>query len=146
MNAVSPKGTSELSELVRLLAAVGAEMPRAYEMGSRLRAFGLLGQNRGNHSCPADVDKVASELAAEVKSLISGIQERLQEFTYPFPHARGRLTVAEYARFEKPAEFELQRVFQDGNTHVERLFALHYRLMGRVLAHAAAAEASLDKQ
>ena len=68
------------------------------------------------------------------------------EHSQPFPHARGRLTVAEYARFEKPAENDLQRVYQDGHAHVDRLFALHYRLVGRILAHADAGERSLEKQ
>jgi hypothetical protein len=56
------------------------------------------------------------------------------------------LTVAEYARSEKPAEFDLQRVFQDDHSHVDRLSALHYRLVGRILVHADAGETSLEKQ
>jgi hypothetical protein len=145
-NVLSSEGASELAELARLLAAVGAEMPRVHEIGSKLGALLLLAQNRGNHSQPAEVDKVTLELAAELQSLIGGIQERLKPFTYPFPHARGRLTVAEYARFEEPVENDLQRVYVDGNTHVDRLFALHYRLIGRILAVADAGETSLEKQ
>ena len=70
----------------------------------------------------------------------------MKQFTYPFAHARGRLTVAEYARSEKAAEFGLLRVFQDGHSHVDRLSALHYRLVGRILVHADAWETSLEKQ
>ena len=145
-DVLSPEAARELAELAPLLAAVGAEMPRAYEIDSKLGAFLLLAQNRGNHSDPAEVDKVTSGLAADLQSLIGGIQERLKQFTYPFPHARGRLTVAEYARSEKPAEFDLQRVFQDDHSHVDRLSALHYRLVGRILVHADAGETSLEKQ
>lgn len=121
-------------------------MPRAHEIGSKRSAFVLLARNRGNHSQPAGVDKAASELAAELQSLIDGIQERLKPFTYPFPHARGRLTVAEYARSEKPAENDWQRVYSDSNAHVDRLFALHYRLIGRILAHADAGERALKSR
>jgi len=145
-SGLSAEGAGELAALAPLLAAVGAEMPRAHEMGSKLSAFALLAQIRGNHSDPAAVDKIVSALAAELQSWISGIQERLKPFAYPFPHARGQLTVAEYARSEKPAEFELQRVYQDGQSHVDRLFALHYRLIGRILVHADAAETSLEQQ
>jgi hypothetical protein len=134
-----------LPELVGLLAAVGAEMPRAHQIGSRLNALALLAQNRGNHSHPAEVDTLATALAAELRSLVDGIQERLKEFVYPFPHARGRLTVAEYARFEKPAEHPWLHAYQDGRTHVERLFALNYQLISLLLTHAAAAEATLEK-
>ena len=145
-NVSISEGAGEVAELARLLAAVGAEMSRAHEVGSKMRAFLLLAQNRGNHSQPAAVDQAASELAAELQSLLAGIQERLTPFTYPFPHARGRLTVAEYARSEKPADNDWQRLYLDSNSHVERLFALHYRLIGRILAHADAAETSLEKR
>jgi hypothetical protein len=141
-----PESSGEVPELARLLAAVGAEMPRAHEIGSKLNAFALLVQNRGNHSDPAEVDKAASELAAELQVLVRGIQERLKEFPYPFSHARGRLTVAEYARFENPAENDWLRAYLDGSAHADRLFALNYRLIGRLLAHADAAETSLETQ
>jgi Zn-dependent protease with chaperone function len=133
-------------ELARLLAAVGAEMPRAHDIGSRLNAFVLLVQNRANHSNPAAVDKALAELAAELQSLVGGIQERLKVFPYPFSHARGRLTVAEYARFEGSAENNWLRAYPDGKAHLDRLFALNYRLIGRLLAHADAAETDLERQ
>ena len=75
---MSPEAARELAELAPLLAAVGAEMPRAYEIDSKLGAFFLLAQNRGNHSDPAEVDKATSGLAADLQSLIGGIQERLK--------------------------------------------------------------------
>jgi len=139
-----PETKDELAELARVLAAVGAEMARAHELGSKLKAFVLLVENRGNHSTPDQVDKAASELAAELQSLVQVIQEHLKAFTYPFPHARGRLTLAEYARFEKPEENEWARAYLDANAHVDRLFALNYRLVGRILACADAAERSLE--
>ena len=143
---LNPEVASEVTELARVLAAVGAEMPRAHEMGPKLNAFMLLAQNRGNHSDPAEVDKAVSELAAELQAVTAGIQDRLKRFAYPFSHARGRLTVAEYARSEKPAESDWQRAYLDGSAHVDRLFALHYRLVGRIFAHGGAAETRLEKQ
>jgi hypothetical protein len=135
----------EISEFRRVLAAVGLEMSTAHNIASELNAFISLAQNRGNHSKPWHVDEVLKEISGKLQPLISGIQERLQKFAYPFPHPRSPLTVADYARYEKPAELELQRVYLDCNSHVDRLFALHYRLMGRVLAYADAAEEELDK-
>ena len=64
---------------------------------------------------------------------------------YPFPHARGRLTIAEYARSEKPADNDWQRAYLDSDAHVDRLFALHYRLIGRTLAHVQAVEKTLEQ-
>lgn len=50
------------------------------------------------------------------------------------------------ARSEAPAQNEWQRVYQDSEAHVDRLFALHYRLVGRILACAQTAEASLEQR
>ena len=137
-----PVEAKKIADLAAVTAAVGSELPRLHEIGAQLNAFVMLAQNRGHHSRPAQVDEVMSELAHRFKSLVSPMQERLSQFAYPFPHARGQLTVAEYARFETPADHEWARAYQDANAHVERLFALNYRLIGQVLARAEAAEAS----
>lgn len=144
-NGLAEGNAKEISEFGRVLAAVGPEMSIAHDIASELNAFISLAQNRGNHAKPWQVDQVLKEISGRLQPLIAGIQERLQKFTYPFPHARSPLTVAEYARYEKPAELELQRVYLDCNAHVDRLFALHYRLIGRILIHAGAAEAELEK-
>ena len=67
----------------------------------------------------------------------------LGSWPYPFPHARGKLTVADYARSELPAQNEWHRTHLDAVAHVERLFALNYQLLGHVLAYAAASEAAI---
>lgn len=144
--AANTETAKEISSLARLLAAVGAQIPRVHELALRLRAFTMLLQNRGNHSDPAQVDKAISQLATELSTFTTAIQKGLAEFVYPFPHARGHLTVIEYARHEKSCEHEWERVYRESDAHVERLFALHYRLTGRVLAHAEAVEKTLAGQ
>src|SRR6185295_4585868 len=113
----------EAVQLAGLLAAVGAEMRGIAGMGTKLNIFMLLLRNREHHSDPAQVDTVVSQIVAELAASRDGIQERLKNFVYPFPHARGQLSVAEYARSEKPAENEWQRIYLDCGAHVERLFA-----------------------
>jgi hypothetical protein len=141
--SLKPGVAGEVTGLARLLAAVAAEMPRAYELNSKEDAFLQLVRNRGNTSSPAQVDAAVSKLETELQSLITGIQERLKPFAYPFPHARGSLTVAEYARYEKPTENEWQRLYLDCHSHVDRVFSLHYRLVGRILSLAEEGEEKL---
>lgn len=140
-----PARAKSTADIAALVAAVGAQIPGAHEIGSQLNAFAALAQNRQNHPRPAQLDEVLAELVKRFQSFTGPIQERLKTFLYPFPHARGQLTVAEYARFEKPADHEWVRAYQDANAHVERLFALHYRLIGQILARADAVEANLTK-
>lgn len=134
----------DLLEFARLLAAVAAEMPAVHDIATKLPGFASLAQNRGNHSDPAAVDKAIAEIANELKTAVEEIQSRLANYEYPFAHARGRLTVAEYARTEQKTEHELQRVYVGASDLVDKLFALHYRLVGRILSAADAAERSLE--
>jgi Zn-dependent protease with chaperone function len=140
----SEPDASERSALVNLAAAVGAEIPRVYDLSIKLRALSLLGQNRDGHSNPAEVGNAMSQLAAELRNSISGIQERLKVHPYPFSHARGPLSVAEYARSETPAENEWHRAYLESDAHIDRLFALNYRLIGTILGLANAAEQTLQ--
>jgi hypothetical protein len=63
---------------------------------------------------------------------------------YPFPHARGSLTVAEFARPDTAASSRWEQAFSETNSHIEKLFALNFRLIGRILASADAAETKLN--
>ncbi len=136
--------SNEIDDLVSLLVSIGVEMPLLHEIGAKMRALALLAQNRGNHPDATQVDKVISELGGEIEPQIGGIQARLMEFPYPFPHPRGQLTVAEYAHSEKRGGSEPERIFLESEAHVDRLFALHFRLLGKLLTHAAVAEEALE--
>jgi len=110
-----------------------------------LRAFSLLAQNRGDGAHAAAVDKALSQTVSELQALLGGIQERLSSFPYPFPHARGKMSVAAYLRSEKPSENLWHQTYLDSDSHVERLFALNYRLIGRLLELTNAAEKILEQ-
>jgi hypothetical protein len=142
--ALGTEAASEIQTLAPLLAVVAAQMPRLHQVAARLRGFSVLAQNRDGHSDPAGVDKKISAIISELETLTGEIQRQLQEFSYPFAHTRGQLTVAEYARNEKlPAE-KWDWAYTNADTHLDRLFALHYRLVGKVLAHADVAEKALN--
>jgi Zn-dependent protease with chaperone function len=136
---------SEVETLLKALAAVGPTMPSVHQIGMRLRAFAVLAQNRGNHANPANVDAEMSRLVEELRKLIAAVQGPLGNLPYPFPHPRGPLSIAEYARFEKASQNEWEDAYHQSNSHVERLFALHYRLLGRLLVMAELAEKDSDE-
>jgi hypothetical protein len=119
-------------------------MPKAHETARRLGPFITLAQNRNNHAKPHEVDQHVKRLIGELASFTGAVRQGVQPFAYPFPHARGALDVAEYLRDEKPPENEWERAYQEANVQVERFFPLHYRVLGRVLALADAAEKSQD--
>jgi Zn-dependent protease with chaperone function len=142
----TPEATLELTAKAATLVAVGAAMPSVHQIGMRLRAFTTLAQNRGNHSKPEDVDAEMSRLAGELKRLVAEVDAPLSNLLYPFPHPRGQLTVVEYSRYEKPCENEWETAYRESDSRLDRLFALHYRLIGPLLVLAEAAEKDLDPE
>lgn len=142
--ATSPERVAEVSHLAKLLGAVAVEMLTAHSLGAKLNAFRVLGMNRDSKENPEELDNVAFELAGTIQKEVSGLRDRLNALSYPFPNSQGQSTVAEYLRSGQPAENDLQRSYLEGCSHVERLFALHFRLLGRVLAETDSAEASLE--
>jgi hypothetical protein len=133
-------GKPSVTELASVLAAVGAGMPHLHHIGARLRAFVVLAQNRGNHAEPIEVDRQLARLHEEFSKRLQTIQGPITGQQYPFAHSRGQLTVAEYARYEKACENKWETIYQECNAHVDRLFSLHYRLLGRMLVLADQAE------
>ena len=127
-----PDGTPGTEALVGLLAAVGGTIIPAGQIGLRLRAFTSLARNRGNHSQPEKVNAQMALLVGELRGILGGVRSRVQGIPYPFPHPRGQMTIADYAHYEKPCANEWETVYRDCNAHVERMFALHYRLLGKL--------------
>jgi hypothetical protein len=136
--------TQSIAELVRLLAAVGSEMANAREMAGKARVLTLLAQNAGNHSNPAVVNEAMGVIGCELKKMTSAMQQRFHTFTYPFAHARGRLTVSDYLTGDQTGQNELHNTYLQANAHVDAIFALNYRLIGKVLLIADQAVADLS--
>ncbi|HWF20388.1 MAG TPA: hypothetical protein VG754_14045, partial [Verrucomicrobiae bacterium] len=142
--ATNGEPASELDNLIKALAATGKTLPTLHQIGIRLRPFTVLAQNRGNHRNPMEVSSHMNRIADELQKLAAEAQLPLGGLAYPFPHPRGQLSVVEYARYEKPTQNRWEEAYNDGNAHLERLFSLHYRLLGRLLALAIASEGELD--
>jgi len=144
IDAASPVA-QESATLVPLVAALGVEMKGAHDLGANLRALMPLAENRDNHSDPSQVDNEMQKLASALQAGVTGIKERLGGLNYPFADPRGPLTIAEYLQAGQLAEEEWERSYEEGARYVNRLFALHYRLVGRILTLADSAEKALDR-
>lgn len=82
----------------------------------------------------------ADNLAASLDNLATGIQERvnaIQERTrnlrYPFPHATNQALVGDYARNKEYHADPFELALREGRTHVEKLAALHCRVLSRLV-------------
>jgi len=127
------------------LVALGAELQKLHEVAIKIMSLMVVARNRDHHPSPTQVDKLAVPLAAEIQDLTRGIGDRLKEFRYPFVHARGELSVAEYANPANPASpEEWQRAYAKSDACVDRLFTLYSHIQSALLVHAARGEAFLE--
>jgi hypothetical protein len=85
-------------------------------------------------------------VAEDLKNFIAEIDAPIGNLTYPFPHPRGQLTILQYASNEKNYEHELERIYRESDSRLDRIFPLHYRLLGQLLVLAEAAEKSLETE
>jgi Zn-dependent protease with chaperone function len=131
---------AEAEVLLKVYGSVGATLPALHDLNRKVRAFVMLAQNRNNHSAPERVDAEINSLVRGLRELVARIQSKLEGLRYPFRHARGEISIIEYARYGKQDEAEWETVYHDANAHLERLFALHYRALGRLLVIADVAE------
>ncbi|MCX7722590.1 MAG: M48 family metallopeptidase [Verrucomicrobiae bacterium] len=130
--------------LLGTMASLGNVLTLVHEVRRRLIAFVLLATNHARHPDPTVVEAQLEKLAAELRELLELIHSRLGTAPYPFPHPRGQLTVADFARYEKPCTDQFERVLRNAEAHVEHLFTLYERVVGEILCAAARAEAALE--
>lgn len=124
---------SDAARLQSPLAAVASVLPNLHQIGIRLQPFMALVRNRGNHPATAKVDAHLTRISGEWHKLVSDVQIAMRDIPYPFPHPHERLTLQEFARYEKQCQSDLELAYHDAHSHQDRLFTLHYRLLGQFL-------------
>jgi hypothetical protein len=133
----------EVLQLASTLAALGQVLDPAHKIRRRLPALDLMLANRKNHKQPAKVDDQIRIVAGELRSLLDQIQAKLQTVLYPFPHARGQISLAEYARTDTQVADALQTILNESRAGLDRLFGLYYRILGQLALIATKVEAHL---
>jgi len=131
---------AEAEMLLKVYGSVGATLTALHELNRKLRPFVMLARYRNNHAEPERVDAEINTLVRGLRELIAQIHLKLEGMRYPFPHARGEISVIEYAGYGKQDDAEWETVYHEASAHLERLFALHYRVLGRLLVIADLAE------
>ena len=126
-----------------ILGCIGNMIPRLREMVQQRDGFLVLLRNRGNHSNPASVDEEIQRLAKELRVSLEQVQAGLKDYAYPFSHSRGQLSLREYAQDGRKCDHEYESIYLESSAHVERLFSLHYRALGRLLVIASVVEKAL---
>ena len=71
---------------------------------------------------------------------VAEIQPQIAGHWYPFPHASGRIRIADLMRPSEPAANDIHAAYLSGFTVLQTIPTLHARVMGRLVALAIQAE------
>ena len=91
----------------------------------------LLGQLHGHHRDKHLINEILRE-AAEVFQRLASLRESLSTVIYPFGHAKGRITMAEYSLEEMPDRENPIHIYEAAEQFGMAMSAFYPRLAGRL--------------
>ena len=133
----------EVDRLVPVLAALAPALPMLDDLGRKLSRWQVLLMNRGRHSDPAKVDGVIHEHAEQVRGAVGRVTGCISGVAYPFPHARGDITLDQFVQPDAPPQDEWEVLFSESVACLDRLYPLYEVVLGRLAQIAARVEETL---
>ena len=90
----------------------------------------------------AELARTFNLMVHRLRSHLDEVQNRLRGAQYPFRHAHGAISLDEFVRSDAPARHEFEATYRDAATHLDRLFPLYERVLGRLICIAEKVEGS----
>jgi Zn-dependent protease with chaperone function len=133
----------EVARLVPVLAVLAPALPLLHDLGRKLPGWQLLLMNRARHSDPARVDRVVDDLAGPLRGLVGQVSRCISGISYPFPHARGAITLDQFVQPDALPHDEREALFNECVACLDRLYPLYEAVLGRLAQIAARVEEAL---
>jgi hypothetical protein len=130
----------ESSELVPVVAQVASLHATILELRNNKAALAaLLGHVSGNERNEALVREVL-ELTRTVRTQVGELRAVYERVDYPFDHAAGKMSIAQYLIKVVPPADEIGAVYEAANEVVEKLLQMYARAVSRLCVIAEAVE------
>ena len=133
----------EVDRLVPALAVLAPAVPLLHDLGPKLAGWQLLLVNRGHASDPAKVNGVINERAEQLRGLVEQVSRGIGGVSYPFPHARGAITLDQFVQPVAPTNDDSETLFNECVACLDRLYPLYEEVLGRLAQIAARVEETL---
>ena len=133
----------EVDRLVPALAVLASSVPLLHDLGPKLAGWQLLLVNRGHASDPARVNGVINERAEQLRGLVEQVSRGIGGVSYPFPHARGAITLDQFVQPVAPTNDDSEALFNECVACLDRLYPLYEEVLGRLAQIAARVEETL---
>ena len=133
----------EVARLVPALEVLAPALPLLQDLGGKLSLWQMLLVSRGHQADPASVDAVIDELAGELRGLVGQVSRGVTGVSYPFPHARGAITLDQFVEPDAPSHDEREALLNECLACLDRLFPLYEEVLGRLAQIASRVEETL---
>ena len=141
--ADAPVVQQEVAQLVQALAVLAPALAPLHDLGRKFGGWHLLLMNRDHHPDRARVDGVIDDRAEVLRGLVRQVVHGISGVPYPFPHARGAITLEDFVQPDAPPHDEREAIFNQSLACLERLFPLYDDVLGRLAQIAAQVEETL---
>jgi hypothetical protein len=134
----------ETRAMVRLLSQLGPTLPTVTELDQMGDTLQYLLNARQSDEAAKSIDPVLAQRTEMARRKIAWINDRLAGLAYPFKHARGSLSIIEYASDDTHHDHQWVRIMQECNAYSERLGQLYSRIIGRLAVIAEGVETAAE--
>jgi hypothetical protein len=133
----------EVPGLVQVLAVLAPALPTLRDISRKLAAWQLLLSEWGGCAGSARAKATADDLARRLRRAVRNVTGSIRGVPYPFPHARGKVTLDEFVQLHEKPRDEQEEIFNESLACVDRLPPLYLEVLGRLAQIAAQVEDAL---
>ncbi len=112
------------------LASVSFVIDMLRELEARVVTFAVLISFAGRGEQNISLNNRLHEYIQSIHSQLSSITLPLQNHDYPFEHASGKISMAQYALPEMPHPYDLEAVFNSADMMISNIHRLYFQLFG----------------
>jgi len=134
----------EVTELLHFSRGLSAAFPPLLTLRKHFAKAQALLPYR-TQGCSELVDAALHMQAGEMAMLLDEIHKALGRLAYPFSHVRANLSVIEYAKAKEYDPDRVRMTCKEAESHLQMLFALYFKSLGRLIAVASVVERVLDQ-
>jgi hypothetical protein len=118
--------------VLRALASMGLQFPNLLKLRRCVLAQRALLQNVTSISMGRTIVDRLQRNSTELSEMCTRIRGELERVRYPFDHAAGKISIADYAHPNSRESPAIVGSFRSAETLLERLFDLYFRLVGHL--------------
>lgn len=122
----------EAGKMLPVAVMLGRLLPALIELRHSFQSLmALLAHVEGNENNEQLIGSVRSR-AMEIERKLRAIRDKLGDVPYPFDHAKGTVSLREFAAPRAPSSEDLDALIPAAEEALTKLFPLYFRILGRL--------------